>query len=86
MWLDINDVVSAGKPAAPVNLEQHGGEYFKGFVEALFATNYRAARTLAEALGIAHKEKPVRVLDLAAGSGVWGIALAGDRSRLAKRA
>lgn len=82
MWLDINDVVSAGKPAAPVNLEQHGGEYFKGFVEALFATNYRAARTLAEALGIAHKEKPVRVLDLAAGSGVWGIALAGQSPRV----
>jgi len=76
MWLDINDVVLTGKPAAPVNLEQHGGEYFKGFVETLFATNYRAARTLAEALSIAHKEKPVRVLDLAAGSGVWGIALA----------
>ena len=76
MWLDINDVVRTGKPAAPVNLEQHGGEYFKGFVEVLFGTHYRAALTLAEALSIAHKEKPVRVLDLAAGSGVWGIALA----------
>ena len=82
MWLDINDVVRAGKSAAPVNLEQHGGEYFKGFVEALFATNYRAALTLAEALGIAHKEKPVRVLDLAAGSGVWGIALARKSPRV----
>jgi len=82
MWLDINDVVRAGKPAAPVNLEQHGGEYFKGFVEALFATNYRAAQTLAEALGIAHKEKPVRVLDLAGGSGVWGIALARESPRV----
>lgn len=76
MWLDINEVVGAGKPAAPVNLEQHGGEYFKGFVEALFATNYRSAQTLAKALGIVNVEKPIRVLDLAAGSGVWGIALA----------
>jgi ubiquinone/menaquinone biosynthesis C-methylase UbiE len=76
MWLDINDVVLAGKPAAPVNVEQHGGEYFKGFVETLFASNYGAARALAEALRIAHRGKPVRVLDLAAGSGVWGIALA----------
>jgi SAM-dependent methyltransferase len=82
MWLDINDVVRTGKPAAPVNLEQHGGEYFKGFVEALFGTHYRAARTLAEALSIAHKEKPVRVLDLAAGSGVWGIALARESPRV----
>lgn len=76
MWLDINDVVLAGKPAAPVNLEQHGAEYFKGFVEMLFATNYRAARALVDALRITYQEKPVRVLDLAAGSGVWGIALA----------
>lgn len=76
MWLDINDVVRIGKPITPVNLEQYGGDYFKGFVEALFATNYRAARTLAEALRIARRENPVRVLDLAAGSGVWGIALA----------
>lgn len=82
MWLDINDVVRVGKPVAPVNLEQHGGEYFKGFVETLFATNYPAARTLAKALCIAHKEKPVCVLDLAAGSGVWGIALARESPRV----
>lgn len=82
MWLDINEVVRAGKPAAPVNLEQHGSKYFKGFVEALFGSHYGAARTLAKALGIAHKEKPVRVLDLAAGSGVWGIALARESPRV----
>jgi 3-hydroxy-5-methyl-1-naphthoate 3-O-methyltransferase len=82
MWLDISDVVQVGKPAAPVNLEQHGGEYFKGFVEALFGTNYPAARALGEALDIAHKEKPVRVLDLAAGSGVWGIVLARKSPRV----
>lgn len=76
MWLDLNDVVLAGKPAAPVNVERHGGEYFKGFVETLFASNYGAARALADALRIPYQEKPVRVLDLAAGSGVWGIALA----------
>lgn len=76
MWLDINEVVFTGKPAAPVNVEQHGDKYFKGFVEALFGPHYRAARALAEALRIAHQKKPVRVLDLAAGSGVWGIALA----------
>lgn len=82
MWLDINDVVRTGRPAAPVNLEQHGGEYFKGFVETLFASNYPAARTLAESLSIAENERPDRVLDLAAGSGVWGIALARKSPRV----
>jgi SAM-dependent methyltransferase len=76
MWLDLNDAVLAGRPTAPVNVEQHGGEYFKGFVETLFSANYGAARALAETLRIAHQDRPVRVLDLAAGSGVWGIALA----------
>jgi len=82
MWLNLKDVVRTGKPNAPVNLEQHGGEYFKGFVETLFATNYRAAKTLAEAISIARKEQPVRVLDLAAGSGVWGIVLARESSHV----
>jgi len=81
-WLDINDIVRAGKPAAAVNLEQHGSEYFKSFVETLFGTNYPAAQSLAEGLGIAKIEKPVRVLDLAAGSGVWGIALAQKSPRV----
>lgn len=82
MWLEINDVVRAGKPVAPVNLEQHGSEYFKGFVEALFGAHYGTARTLAKALSIVSQEKPVRVLDLAAGSGVWGIALARESPRV----
>jgi ubiquinone/menaquinone biosynthesis C-methylase UbiE len=82
MWLDINDVVRTGKPSTPVNLEEHGGGYFKGFVEALFTTNYRSARTLAEALGIANIEKPFRVRDLAAVSGDWGIALARASQRI----
>jgi 3-hydroxy-5-methyl-1-naphthoate 3-O-methyltransferase len=81
-WLDINDVVRAGKPVAAVNLEQYGSEYFKTFVETLFGTNYPAAQALAEGLGIAKTEKPVQVLDLAAGSGVWGIALAQKSPRV----
>jgi 3-hydroxy-5-methyl-1-naphthoate 3-O-methyltransferase len=81
-WLDISEVVRAGKPAAAVNQEQHGVEYFKGFVETLFGTNYAAAQALAETLGIAQTEQPVRVLDLAAGSGVWGIALAQKSPRV----
>jgi ubiquinone/menaquinone biosynthesis C-methylase UbiE len=38
--------------------------------------SYPAARTLAEGLGLASANGTVKVLDLAAGSGVWGIALA----------
>jgi ubiquinone/menaquinone biosynthesis C-methylase UbiE len=38
--------------------------------------SYRVAQELAEHLGLAGANKTVKVLDLAAGSGVWGIALA----------
>jgi 3-hydroxy-5-methyl-1-naphthoate 3-O-methyltransferase len=81
-WLEISHVVRSGKPASPVNQQQHGSEFFKSFVETLFGTNYPAAQSLAEGLGIAGPDKPVRVLDLAAGSGVWGIALAQKSPRV----
>jgi ubiquinone/menaquinone biosynthesis C-methylase UbiE len=70
-WLDIENVVRTGRPAAQAN-----SAFFEEFVSALFSFNYGAASAAAEPLGIAAATEPVRVLDLAAGSGVWGIALA----------
>jgi SAM-dependent methyltransferase len=42
----------------------------------IFSIHYPAAERLAEALAIADADAPLSVLDLAAGSGVWSIALA----------
>jgi SAM-dependent methyltransferase len=75
-WLQLTEIVHTGKPAASVNQEGDGSAFFLEFVEDLFPMNYGAARALAEALGLGKATQPVRVLDLAAGSGVWGIALA----------
>ncbi|HLH53477.1 MAG TPA: methyltransferase dimerization domain-containing protein [Verrucomicrobiae bacterium] len=75
-WLKLDEVVRTGKPAAAVNDQAQGAEFFAGFVESLFPMAYPAARALGEHLGLANARTPVRVLDLAAGSGVWGIALA----------
>jgi hypothetical protein len=75
-WLALSEVVRTGKPAASVNREKAGAEFFHDFVEDIFPMSYPSAQRLAEALEIAAAKKPVRVLDLAAGSGVWGIALA----------
>jgi 3-hydroxy-5-methyl-1-naphthoate 3-O-methyltransferase len=75
-WLQLGEVVRSGKPASAVNSRQHGAEFFANFVESLFPMGYPAARTLGEHLGISKAGGPVKVLDLAAGSGVWGIALA----------
>lgn len=75
-WLQLTDVIKTGKPQTGVNQEGPGSEFFEAFVEDLFPMNYPAAQALAQALDIGSANKPVRVLDLAAGSGVWSIALA----------
>jgi SAM-dependent methyltransferase len=75
-WMHLGESVRTGKPAASVNREEFGGPFFREFVEDLFPRGYPAARRLAETLDIEHVKTPVKVLDLAAGSGVWSIALA----------
>jgi SAM-dependent methyltransferase len=75
-WMELIEVVRTGKPAAAVNQEEEGTEFFEQFVEGIFPMSYAAAQTLADVLGVQQAKEPLSVLDLAAGSGVWGIALA----------
>jgi 3-hydroxy-5-methyl-1-naphthoate 3-O-methyltransferase len=75
-WLHLNEAVSTGKPVSPVNQQETGAEFFEQFVSDIFSMSYRVAQELAEHLDLANAREAVRVLDLAAGSGVWGIALA----------
>jgi 2-polyprenyl-3-methyl-5-hydroxy-6-metoxy-1,4-benzoquinol methylase len=72
-WLHLNDIVRTGKPVEAVNQETTGAEFFQKFVTDLSPMNYASAQTLAKHLALSG---PAQVLDLAAGSGVWGIALA----------
>jgi ubiquinone/menaquinone biosynthesis C-methylase UbiE len=75
-WLQLNEAVGTGKPATAVNQEDAGGEFFQQFVADLFPMGYAAAQSLAAHLAPGASGSPMRVLDLAAGSGVWSIALA----------
>ncbi|MBW4518335.1 MAG: methyltransferase domain-containing protein [Scytolyngbya sp. HA4215-MV1] len=75
-WLNLTGVVQTGKPVHAVNREAIGAPFFEGFVESLFPLNYPASQALAESLNLAETQQPFTVLDLAAGSGVWGIGLA----------
>ncbi len=81
-WLHINEIVATGNPVAAVNLEQSGGEFFHEFVLDIFPLSYPAAQFLGGEMRFGHEGAPVRVLDLAAGSGVWGIALAQSSPRV----
>lgn len=75
-WLQLGNVVRTGKPAMAVNKQQAGAKFFAEFVESLFPLSYPAANALGEHLKLSKVKAPVNVLDIAAGSGVWGIALA----------
>jgi SAM-dependent methyltransferase len=75
-WLRLTEVVRSGRPEGGVNEQADGAAYFREFVEDIFPMSYEAARALADELRVARATQPVSVLDLAAGSGVWSIALA----------
>jgi precorrin-6B methylase 2 len=75
-WLELSEVVRTGNPAAAVNREGPGSAFSSEFVDSIFPLSYPAARRLGEHLGIPSAVARVSVLDLGAGSGVWGIALA----------
>ena len=75
-WLQLNDVVATGKPAKAVNQEGDGSEFFQGFVKDIFPLSYPSASVLGKHLALDQRKGVVKVLDLAAGSGVWGIGLA----------
>ncbi len=73
-WLHLNKIVETGRPEAAVNQEETGSDFFQRFVNDIFPMSYPAAQTLSRHL---HANGAVTaVLDLAAGSGVWGIAMA----------
>lgn len=75
-WVKLPEVVASGQPATSVSTHDTGAEFFQAFVESLFPLSYPAARALAADLRVAERIGPISVLDLAAGSGVWSIALA----------
>jgi len=75
-WLHLNEAVKTGAPPIALNQEAAGPEFFSVLVENIIPMSYPAAVTLGQSLCLAGKREPVRVLDIAAGSGIWGIALA----------
>jgi 3-hydroxy-5-methyl-1-naphthoate 3-O-methyltransferase len=75
-FLGLRDIVKTGKPAERVESQDEGAAFFQEFVADIFPMSYAPARVLAEALPQLKSGSPVRVLDIATGSGVWGIALA----------
>jgi ubiquinone/menaquinone biosynthesis C-methylase UbiE len=79
-WLRLNQIVVTGQPEDAVNQEGPGGDFFQQFVNDIFPLSYPAAQALGR--HVVARGAPVRVLDLAAGSGVWGIAIAQESDQV----
>jgi 3-hydroxy-5-methyl-1-naphthoate 3-O-methyltransferase len=75
-FLSLEEVVRSGKPVQRVNTQAGGAAFYKQFVEDIMPANFPAARAVAQHLSVDLKKTVRRVLDIAAGSGVWGIAMA----------
>lgn len=75
-WQGLTEVTRTGKPATEVNVDQTAEEFFPSLAATLFATNYATAHMVADALALDKLPAEARVLDVAAGSGVWSLALA----------
>ena len=75
-WSKLSAIVRHGRPDHRIDEEQNGTKFFQQFVEHIFPIHLGGARRLAEILRISSLTAPCSVLDLAAGSGVWSIAMA----------
>lgn len=75
-WLELDELVRSGRPSEARNQEKQGTNFFSELVENIIPMSYGAAQALGEYLQVAKRSTPLRVLDVAAGSGIWGIALA----------
>src|SRR4030081_2335972 len=82
LWLKLDEIVRTGRPAEARNEEHPGTEFFTELVENIIPASYASARALADHLKVAEAKQPIRVLDVAAGSGIWGIVLAQKSSQV----
>lgn len=73
-WTHLTQVVKTGHPARKVETEEHGAEFFSRLVETLYVMGSPGA----DAAGrkVVGDRRGLRVLDVGAGSGVWGIHVA----------
>jgi SAM-dependent methyltransferase len=77
LWLKLDETVRTGQPVESRNQEHPGTEFFSELVENIIPMSCPSAQALSAHLQLAEAKQPVRVLDVAAGSGIWGIVLAG---------
>lgn len=75
-WSMLNQALKTGKPVNSVNQAEKAEEFFPKLAESIFPMNYGTAHIVAAELKIDQLPSGSRVLDVAAGSGVWSLPMA----------
>jgi len=75
-WTRLVEVVRHGGPVRRVEKQERAETFFPQLVRSLHVMNQEPARRTAQVLGAGNLRKGLRVVDIACGSGVWGIAIA----------
>ncbi len=73
-WAHLTEAVRSGNPPRQVESDGDRGEFFSKIVAGLFTMNAPGAQAAAQAM--VGQRSGLRILDIGAGSGVWGIAFA----------
>ncbi len=73
-WSHLANTIRTGLPPRQVQDEAHGAEFFSKFVGSLFVMGRPTADFAAQT--IVDNRRGLKILDVGAGSGVWGISFA----------
>jgi ubiquinone/menaquinone biosynthesis C-methylase UbiE len=75
-WSHLAETVCAGKPPRRVERQEEAERFFPRLIRSLHVLNRAPARRVAQVLGAGTSRRGLQVVDVACGSGVWGIAVA----------
>jgi ubiquinone/menaquinone biosynthesis C-methylase UbiE len=73
-WHHLTECVKSGRPAFAADKPEEGVPVWHKLVDALFNVGFPGATNLAQEILKSSRQRPLQVLDVACGSGVWGIA------------
>ncbi len=81
-WRALTDVVKTGTPVVAVDVPKDGIPLWHELVDALFSVGFKGATQVGEELARLYPNRDLRLLDVAAGSGVWGYGAATANPRI----